>query len=399
MTQRRLALVLLRTSRVNDESAAAMLKLAAKQILHEPAKTSLVVLAIAAVVATILVLRAFENGIYEQLRLFAEAKTPLIVAQKGVRNLMTDRSSLPQSARDTVEAVAGVQTAHPATVFPVIYRQGSRQNPIYLWVYDQAGGPRRLIGGRWPEGSREVVIDWSLAKTFDLKPGDPLVVSDYEFRIAGITETTTVFFTSIVFVTYDALIDFFLESDVIADISTFPLLSFLLVDVAPGASAEATRAAIGGAVPDVSAWTREEVAAADVSTGRGVFGSVMSLLTGVAYLIGILVIGLICFADVATRSRSFAVLKALGFRDRHLVATVAAQTLLTLLAAFPLGVVLAMAAGAWLETIAPRFMLPVLLPGALGQTLAASLVLAVAGSFLPVRSIARIEPAVAFRGG
>lgn len=376
-----------------------MFRLAVRTIFFESFKSLLIVLAIGAVIATILLLRGFENGFYEQARRFVmNRQAPVVVSQDGVLNLLGDRSSLPQTSRQAVEDIPGVEGAYPVTALPVIYKQGPQQNPVILWVYDRKGGPTHVIQGRTIEDSREVVIDWSLAKKFGLKPGDGFIVSDFEFRIAGITENSSTMSSPVVFLTYDGLIDMFLESDVVADVSVFPFLSHLLVELQEGADTERVMADIERAVPETNARPLEQVAQADVSLSRGIYGPPVGFLIAISYLAGILVIGLICFADVTGRLKFFAVLKALGFRNAQLIRTVASQTLLLLIAAFPLGIAFA-SLGAWaFETWRPQFLIVVLEPSAVIKTVSAALLLAIVGSLLPVRSIVRADPATAFQG-
>lgn len=376
-----------------------MFKLAIRQILFEPLKSGLIILAIAAVIATILILHGFENGFYEQARRFVEDRnTLLFVAQSGVSDLLGDRSSLAQKSRQMVEEVPGVKAAYPVTSFPIIYKHNEHRAPVMMWIYDQKGGPTNIAQGRAIQEAREAIIDWALAKKFGLKIGDDFIVSDFAFKIVGISENTTVMSSPVVFVNYDGLIDFFFEADVIADVATSPLLSHLLVDLKDGADPKKVKTEIESKVPGVSAWTKDQVVAADIKLLRGIFEKVVGLLVKISYLIGILVIGLICFADVTNRLRTFAILKALGFQSQQLVSGIAIQTILLLIIAFPVGVLLAKAIGSILETWRPQFLIAVLVPEAIISTLVAAFILAIIGSLLPMRSIVKTDPATAFRG-
>lgn len=62
------------------------------------------------------------------------------------------------------------------------------------------------------------------------------VKSVFEFTITGITRGASAYFSAFGFVRFDDLIDFYFESDLAADVSTFPLLSFLLVELEDGAA-------------------------------------------------------------------------------------------------------------------------------------------------------------------
>lgn len=98
-----------------------MFRLIYRQLIHEPWRTALTVMAIAAV---ILVLEGFMQGLMAQMHsTVIERNADLIVSQEGISNLTGARSILPQFARRDVEAVEGVAAAQPLTGMLAIYEQ------------------------------------------------------------------------------------------------------------------------------------------------------------------------------------------------------------------------------------------------------------------------------------
>ena len=369
-----------------------------RQLRLDPVRTALTSLALAAVVAVILVLEGFNEGLIAQLgRAVTDRGADLIVTQSGVSNLTATRSVLPQFARRDVEAVSGVVAAHPLTGLPVIYAEGEQRTPIMLMVYDTAGGPSELISGRLPAAPREMVVDRSLAKKYDLSVGDPLIVSEFEFSISGIADGAAAFFTPFGFARYDDLIDFYFESDVAADISTFPLLSFLLVELSPDADRDAVAAAIEARVPAGDVFLPETLAAEDEALGRVLFGPILKLLIAVGYIIGVLVTGILMFAAVNSRRQSLGVLKALGFTQGFLSCAVLLEALVLAVTAIPLGVALASLIGVVIESLMPLYLILAIEPVPLARTAVATLVFAALGALTPARLIRRLDPAVAFR--
>lgn len=375
-----------------------MWQLAYRQLTAEPLRALLTACAVAAAIGVILVLRGFEQGLYVQLEQAVKTRgAPLFVAQAGVSNFIAVRSSLPQLSRGQVEAVESVAAAHPVTGFFVTYGPEGNRTPIYLLVYDTLGGPAGIVQGETIRAARDAVIDAGLARRYGLRPGDPLVISDFRFRVAGITRGESAMLTPFVFIGYDGMIDLFLESEIAPDLSTFPLLSFLLVELAPGAQAEAVAQAIERAVPEADVFTSDELAANDVALGRELFSPIMGALIGLAYLIGILVVGLIVYADTIARRRAFGVMKALGFRLRHMLATVSAQTLMLLVLAWPLGLGFALAIAGGIEALVPVYRIYVLEPAGLAWAVAGVLAMALTGAALPLRVVARADPTIAFQ--
>jgi len=375
-----------------------MWHLAYRQLTAEPLRALLTACAVAAAIAVILVLRGFEQGLYAQLEQAVKSRgAPLFVAQAGVSNFIAVRSSLPQLAREQVEAVGGVAEAHPVTGLSVIYGPEGNRVPIYLLVHDALGGPAHIVDGKPIRAARDAVIDEGLARRYGLRPGDALVISDFRFRVAGISRGESAMFMPFVFIGYDGMIDLFLESEIAPDLSTFPLLSFLLVELAPGAQPKTVAQAIEAAVPEADVLSADALAANDAALGKELFGPIMGSLIGLAYLIGVLVVGLIVYADAIGRRRAFGVMKALGFRLSHMLAAVSAQTLMLLLLAWPLGVALAFAVAAGIEALAPVYRVYVLEPTGLAWALAGVLTMALLGAALPLRVVARADPMIAFQ--
>jgi ABC-type antimicrobial peptide transport system permease subunit len=376
-----------------------MLRLIYRQLIYEPYRTLLTCVAIGSAVAVILLLEGFQTGLFVQLKnVSLNRGAALIVAQTGVTNFIASRSLLPQISREVIESVEGVKEAHPITSVPVIYqKKGYRKSPIFFMVYDTGGGPKVIKEGNTVTKARDIVIDESLAVLYDLKVGDPFVVADFVFTVAGITEQASALFTAFAFIQYDDMIDFFFDSDLVGDISNLPLLSYLLVELKAGADIHAVAAAIEKAEAEADVFFPEQLSENDVALGRTLFGPVMGVLIGGGYIIALLVVGMIMFAAVHARLRNYGVMKALGFSNRLLVKEMMLESIVIILLSFPVAILFSQV-GAWMiETTVPLYMVPVLETEALLRTFFAALILGVIGAYLPYRFIAKLDPAIVFR--
>jgi len=375
-----------------------MLRLVTRQFQHDPLRTLLTGLALASVVGVILILEGFLEGVVAQSRnAVMNRGADLIVMQAGVKNLTLARSILPQSTRSEVEAVDGVIGAYPLTGIPVIYERHGVRAPLLLLVYDSGGGPRNIVAGHSITGPREIVVDRSFAVKFDVAPGDKILVSDFEFTVAGITAGSAAFFSAFGFARYDDLIDFYFESDLAADIATLPLLSFLLVDVTESSDPAAVAADIERAVPGVNVYPPVTIAAEDEALSRTLLGPIIEVLVAAGYVSGALVMAIIMFAAVNSRRRDFGVLKALGFSDRFLAGTVLTEALVLIGVALPAGLLLAALIAAAIERLMPLYLLPVAGPAPLARTAVAAVAFAVLGALAPVRLLRRLDPSAVFR--
>jgi len=375
-----------------------MFLLAWRQILLDPLRTILTSVALGSVIAVILILAGFEQGQYHQLeQIVLHRKADLIVTQAGVNNFIAVRSSIPQLARAKVEAVDGVINAHPITAIPIIYNANNIRTPVYVVVYDTKGGPSSIIQGHNIKQGRDIVIDLSLATKYNLKPGDSFQVTGFEFKIVGITKEAA-FMMPFAFINYDGMIDLFIESEIAPDLSTFPLLSYMLVELKPNSDREKIARLIEQRVSSVDVMTPDQLAENDVNMGKVFFEPIMGLLVTIGYIIGMLVVGLIMYADIRGRIKSFAVLKALGFSFGRLFLAVLVQSLLLLVITIPIGIFLALGLAEFIETIAPVYLIQLFEPKMFIQILIACFGFAFIGALIPIRTIQRTDPMLAFQG-
>lgn len=373
--------------------------LSIQQLLYDRLRTSLMVLAISAVIAAVLVLSGFELGLYKQSeRIIADRGADIFVVQEGVNNFIAVRSSLRQSSREEIESIPGVVEAHPITSLPIIYEKKQLMMPINMLVYDVVGGPANIVEGTHIQSPNEVVIDQAIATAYGAKVGDEFILFDFSFRIAGITSHASAFMMPFVFVSYDGLLNFIFASNIAPDISVFPLVSFLLVDIDEAENQQQIINRINQQIDGLSAFTPEDLINSDIDMIKSMLGVVINFLLYIAYIIGSLVVGLIIYADVRARLNSYAVLKALGFRLQHFIGAIFVQTLTLFSLALPIGVVLALIIATAIEASAPLYRVPVLDPGVLIQTCLAGVVFSIIGGLLPLRLIANTDPATALHG-
>ena len=373
--------------------------LATRQMRLDAVRTVVRVLAIGAVIANILILDGFLAGLDAQLhQAVLRRGGDLVVTQAGIANFIAARSILPQTTRLEVEEIEGVREAHPLTGLALIYEHGGRRTPIMVVVYDSAGGPVEIVEGGPIVGDREIVIDRSLATKYDLAPGSTMELSDFAFTVAGISEGSAAFLTPFVFINYDDLIDFYFESDIAEDIATFPLLSFLLVDIAADQDRSAIAAHIEDEIAVADVFVPEDLARRDVGLGRQLLGPILRLLLVVSYVVGVLVVGMFMFVAVAERVRSLGIMKALGMRPRALEMSVLTEAVMLVWLALPVGLGGALGVAVVIQRVAPVYLILAGDPGAVTRTALACLGLATLGALWPVRSVRRVDPSVVFRG-
>ncbi len=373
-------------------------KLLTRRLLQRPGREMAMLFALAAVLAVVLVLEGFRNGLDQQLReTVLDRGAPLIALQAGLDNFLAVRSSIPQQARLQIEAVPGVAGAAPMTLVPVVFERDGGTMPIIVMVTDGAGGPRHLVAGDPGLGGGRIVLDESLAVAFGIAPGDGVALSGYRFEVSGIARGAAAFFTPFAFMDYGDLIDWFWALDVGADITSFPLMSSLLIEPAAGEAPAALAARIETAVPAVDVFAAPALAANDAALGRDLLDPILGVLLGVAWAASLLVVGIVMFTTVQGRLREHVVLDALGCPRRTATAMLIGEGVLRTLLAVPPGFLLAIATAEIVQVLAPLYRVAPLEPATVTRLLAGAIAAAVLGGLAPLRLIRGIDPAAALR--
>jgi putative ABC transport system permease protein len=281
----------------------------------------------------------------------------VVVAQEGVTNLLGATSLLPAETEARVAGLRGVKAVVPVLSRFVILDLHGKKQPAYLVGYspELGGGPWEIVEGREPRNDREMVFDRVLAERHGLAIGDLVEVMDREFRIVGVSGATASWMTSF----------FFLPKSAVEDLLRAPgAASFLLVSVGEGQASEAVRDRLA-ALTDVEALLKSEMAANDTRLFARFFSAPVRLMTGIAFLVGALVVGLIVYTATVERQREYGVLKALGAPNRLLYGVVLAQAALA--AMFPARVMARLAPAELFRRYAPGDPQPVPKPDPAGH--------------------------------
>lgn len=337
----------------------------------------------------VLLLSGFLDGMNAQITSYLEhSPGSTVVAQSGIKNMLVATSVLPKGTRERVLALDGVKTAMPVLSSFVILELGSEKRSAYLVGFDPAlgGGPWRLAEGREVASDDEAVVDSALARRHGLAVGSDFDLMGRRFTIVGLSDGTTSWMTSFIFVRKRAAESLF---------SAPGMTSFLLVESSGGTTDEELRTRLA-ALPGVSAFPKEVVAENDVEVFSRVIGPPVRLMTAIAFLVGTLVVGLVLYSATVERRREYGVLKAIGSRARTLYAITLAQALIVTVVGAALGLALAVLEAQLVMQLSPQFLIA-FEPRTVAISLAASALMGLVAVSLPAKVIADLAPADVFR--
>lgn len=363
--------------------------LARRNLFRDRTRFALSVLGVAVSIGLILLLAGYRAGVYAQSSAYLD-NTPgsVVVAERGIRDFLGTSSALPAGAEEAARTTAGVERVITVISQFVIFERHERKDGFFLIGYDPeaGGGPWRLAAGREPAADDELVIDRTTANQHEIAVGDEIGLLDRTATVVGLSDETTFWAGSVAFTRITTL-----ESLLRAP----GLRSFLLVTPAPGVSAEALIDQLEIAGTEV--LPKAEVIANDRTLVARVYDAPIGLMVGIAFFVGVLVVGLVIYTATVERRREYGAVKAIGARNATLYGVVATQALIAAAVGAVAGVALAYGGGTALMAWRPQFLV-VIEPMAVGVVLSSSLLMALLAALIPARSIARLEPAEVFRG-
>jgi putative ABC transport system permease protein len=394
-TERNFAFVQHRGPQVRHKPKVRNMRLALRNLLHDP--TRLVVTSLGVAFAVFLMI--FQSSLLIGfLRAAAEiidaTDSDLWIAPRGV--VCFDFSSTLDSRwREIAQGVSGVESANPMTVAFVGYRMPEGQHRIVVLI-----GADPKVGLRFPlpylpgsQGALEpegILIDETNAQELEIAavPSD-VEINGLRAHIAGIVRGFSSFLGSpYVFASYE-------------DAARYSRLgwrqvSYLTVKVAPGSDALAVRDRLAGELPEADIWTHAQFRRRSQMYWIGQTGAGAAILTAaiLAFLIGLVLVSQTIYATTMEHLEEFATLKALGASKNYVVKIVITQALafgiaggiFGVLSAIPV-VQLARNLVAWIYS--PWWLVPmVLVPAFLMCGLA---------SIASIRTALSVEPARVFR--
>lgn len=363
--------------------------LARRQLLAQPARLSVAVLAVGAAVALVLLLSGLRRGIGEQVTVYLDHQPPILVGQAGARDFLSQTSVLPANVATSIARVPGVADASPISEGYAMLSLHGRRVLTLLIGYDpgRRGGPWRLAAGREPRWLGEIVLDRVVAAEHQLSVGSRINYGGRALRVVGLSGGTSGFMTPLEFTTRATANELTARPDT---------ATFVLVTPQQGVDQQQLTRAINTTIPGVSALLGATLASRDRDLVVSAFSGPLLAMVAIAAIVAVMVIALTVYTSTRDRSREYATLKAIGLRRRALARLVAAEAGTLSLAGTALGGMLAVAVSRAVAEWAPKYLIALRATDVLAMG-AAALIFAIGAGSVPLRYLARLDPAEAFR--
>ena len=367
-----------------------MASIALKNLWVEKTRFAITVGGVALAITLIVVLMSLYQGWSTEITAYIDATgADIWASQKGSADMFHGFSAMPSTTRDAVLRIPGVQQAQPFVGRQVAFDLNGNDVHTFLVGYDPAagtGGPVRIVQGRGVAGPGEMVIDRVFAKNTELGIGDNVAILGRTLKVVGIAEGTNIFVYQYSFVDQGEARDMLLSQTID---------NYEIVKVAPGADVQSVMSAIN-ALPGVQAVSQDAFKELNRSLIDDTFLPIIIVLVVISLVVGVAVIALTIFTSTIEKAREYGVLKAVGATNGKLYTMVLQQALVSGLAGYLVGVVLAFAVIAIVGQVVPAFLTATRLVDLL-LVLALAVGMAMAASYIPVRRLVAIDPAIVFK--
>lgn len=374
------------TSARTSTRVGGRVPLARRQLLAERRRLVASSLAVGMAVMLVLLLDGLWTGVRSQVTRYEDAVgADLYVVAPGVRSLFAEGSTVPISTVEAVRRTPGIEWAAPVRgQFAILELHGGKVAATLVGsVPGEPGGPWSMATGRAPASSSEMVIDQVLAERHGLAVGDSIEVLGDRLSIVGLSRGTVSFMTGFVFVTHDA------ASSMVRQPESTTAVLVGAEDPATAASALRDRG--------LAVLTTVDLREAGLDLATRVYGTPLRLMVAVAFLAGTLVIALTTYTLVAEHRREYGIVRAMGATTRRLAVLAIAQTAMVTALGVLAGFALFAIGRLVIVTARPQFEV-VLSAGSAGRAVGAAIVMGAVASLVPTRRLARLDPAVAYRG-
>jgi len=369
-----------------------MLKLAWKNLFYERTRLLISVGGIALAVLLIFVMQGVFAGSEEHAVAYIRKQpAPLWIMQAGVENLHMSTSLMTPQVINDISAVEDVREAIGILYISAGIDLGEDVVYTYIFGIDSRipfGGPWKMAEGTTDLDYNEIIIDQALAGRYGLVLGDLVSVLGNDLKIAGLSQETFGIATNISFVNKTALAT---AMGVSPDAA-----SYILVQPETGADMDDLIDKLHQAAPDANLLTQEAFIASDQQMIRQMGADIIRAISIVAYVVGLLVVGLTIYTATLERIREYGVLKALGADANGLVVMVFAQAFVSMVLGYIVGVGLAFSVAGFVVRLFPE-MLILIKPGELVEQLPVMVFITGLAAVMPLGRVLRVDPMMVFR--
>ena len=375
-----------------------MVDLAWKILLHDRVRFLITVSGVAFAVTLVFVQVGLFEGLLDNASITIEQTTAdLWVTARNTPNVDFS-NAFSETLVQRVRSIPGVARADNLIVWfgEVSLPTGVKENAVIYALEDFTPWniPWRVLEGNMRDLRRGkfVMIDESAVKRFGpFTVGEFREIMGQRLKIIGRTREARSFTTNpIIFTDYRVAQS--LDRQRLKNRTTYILVKLDEKANAADVKAEIRRRLPHNDVRDRAEWAGRSRSYWTDNTGLGLN---MLMTVALGCLVGIVVVAQTLYTSTMEHIKEFATVKAIGGTDRDIYVVVAKQAAIAAVLGFALGDLLAMALQPIMASIDLKLIIS---PGVVGVVFLGTVVFCLGASMLSFRQVARLDPAVVFRG-
>ena len=361
---------------------------ARRNLFAEKARFAISVAGVAFAVLLIVIVLALYRGFSRSGQTFRELPGQLWIVQQGTTDPFHSISLVSRSELADAQSIDGV-----AAVVPVL----SRTMEFTVDGRTESGRLIALDIGAMPVGAETsrrflpaqgvIVIDKTLSRKTGLETGDEATFNQTRLQVGHVEPASAEAFTPFIFLNYGDARTIFGRDD---------FVSYGLVVVSPNADAREVATAIEAENAGLGVFTNDEFATSIRKEIDESFLPIITVLLVIGFVVGAAVVGLTIYTATIERSREFGVMKAVGGSAGFLYRIVLSQSSILTAVGFVLGLAAAWSVAQLVREVVPDFVTLFRIQD-IAAVFAGTAVMALVASFVPVRRINSIDPAIVFR--
>lgn len=362
--------------------------LARRYLLTEKIRFLMSIAGVAFAVLLVLVVASLYRGWSDSSEFFNEVPGDLWVAQEGTSDPLRSSSYLPAVDADRLRRLNGV-----AAVIPVYSRRvavpsaGPDVSTHVMSFAVPSGFPITPDDRtRFFPATGSLIVDRVFADDVGLAVDDRLELLGRSLTIEHIVPGGNPIFA----------LTFANSSDAREMLGLDGYVNFFVVVLEPGASVDQIASTVETVLPDVETRTTADYAATMATTVDEGFLPVVGALVAIGLAIGGAVVALTTYTATIEKARDFAVMKALGASAWFVYRVVIRQSAIVGLAGSLTGIAAAGLVSTFVRRVVPEFVTDMQLMDSIA-VLVITMGVSLVATFVPVRKINRIDPAMVFR--
>jgi putative ABC transport system permease protein len=365
-----------------------MVPVARRNLFAEKGRFGISVAGVAFALVLILTVLALYRGWSRSGETFNELPGQLWVVQQGTSDPFHSLSLVSSSDLTHVEEIEGVQVVVPVLSRQMASGETGSGDALRLMALDAEGLPSDPeLTERFLPARGKIVIEETFSRKSGLGESDTIRFGSEELSIAKVQPRSPEVLSPFAFVNFE---------DARAIFGVDDLVNYGMVVIDDGVSPATVESEVEARHPEFQVFTSDEFAKLVRKEIDESFIPVIIILLAIGFVVGGAVIGLTIYTATIERTREFGVMKAVGASPTFLYRIVLSQSSILALTGFAAGVLGSLAVARLAEQIVPEFATVFRITD-IAAVLAAAFVLALASSYVPIRRLNGIDPAVVFR--